>query len=100
MPQNYVDSTSYRLGVRVEAGGGMVLRFGVAVEESPQPDEALGPFFPDAERFSYSAGFSMDWLDIAFVWVDTQDRQTVVNSDDFNGNYNSNAWILGLTINL
>lgn len=100
LPQGYVDSVSYRLGVRMEAGGGMVLRFGVAVEESPQPDEALGPFLPDAERISYSAGFSMDWLDVAFVWVDTQERQTVVNSDDFNGNYNSNAWILGLTINL
>lgn len=100
LPQGYADSTSYRLGVRVEAGGGSVLRFGLAIEESPQPDEALGPLFPDAERISYSAGFSMDWLDIAFVWLDAQERQTVVNSDGFNGKYNSNAWILGLTINL
>ncbi len=100
LPQNFVDSMSYRMGVRMDAGGGSVLRFGVAVEESPQPDEALGPLLPDGERISYSAGFSMDWLDIAFVWVDTQERQTVVNSDDFNGNYNANAWILGLTINI
>lgn len=100
LPQNFVDSTSYRLGTRIEAGDGSVLRFGVALEETPQPDEALGPLLPDAERISYSAGFSKDWLDIALVWVDSQKRRTVVNGDDFNGNYNSNAWILGLTINM
>lgn len=99
-PQNFLDSMDYRLGVRLETSSGSVLRFGASMEESPQPDEAVGPFLPDAERFSYSVGYSKDWLDLAFSWIAYENRTTVTNSDDFNGTYNSNAWLLGLTINI
>lgn len=98
-PQDFADSMAYRLGVKFETASGSFLRFGVSMDETPQPEETMGPLLPDADRISYAVGFSKDWLDVAFLWLDVQGRTTQVNVDDLNGTYNSNAWVLGVTIN-
>lgn len=93
----YEDAMSYRLGLQLGLAKGMKLRFGYALEESPQPDESVAPLFPDAERSIFSLGFGRDWLDIGFQFVSPSDRTTLTNADTFNGTYSGNTYILGIS---
>jgi long-chain fatty acid transport protein len=93
----YDDTLSYRLGLQVGIGKGMQLRFGYALEESPQPDPSVAPFFPDAERSVFSLGFGRDWLDVGFQFITPDDRTTLTNADTFNGTYSGNTYILGIS---
>lgn len=93
----YEDAMSYRLGLQFGLAKGMKLRFGYALEESPQPDASVAPLFPDAERSIFSLGFGRDWLDIGFQFVSPSDRTTLTNADTFNGTYSGNTYILGIS---
>lgn len=91
------DAMSYRLGLELGLAKGMKLRFGYALEESPQPDASVAPLFPDAERSIFSLGFGRDWLDIGFQFVSPSDRTTLTNADTMNGTYSGNTYILGIS---
>jgi long-chain fatty acid transport protein len=93
----YDDTLSYRLGLQIGLGKGMQLRLGYAFEESPQPDESVAPFFPDAERSIVSLGFGRDWLDLGFQLITPDDRTTLTNIDTLNGTYSGNTYILGIS---
>ena len=89
---------SYRLGVRLGPPRGPQWRFGYALEETPQPDASVGPFFPDGARSVAAAGFGLDWLDLAFQWETAADRTTFSNADGFNGTYRASTYRLAITI--
>jgi len=92
------DTLSYRLGARLKMGKGMVLRFGYAYEDSPQPDASVGPFLADAKRSIVSAGFGRDWLDIGFQFIAPESRTTLTNADSLNGTYKGNTYLLGISV--
>jgi long-chain fatty acid transport protein len=92
------DALTYRLGVQLKMGKGMVLRFGYAFEESPQPDASVAPIFPDAARSIVSAGFGRDWLDIGFQFIAPESRTTLTNADSLNGTYKGNTYLLGISV--
>ncbi len=97
-PQSFDDTLTFRLGTQYTTRTGSTYRAGVAFDESPQPDQTVGPFLADADQILLSVGFSRDWLDLAFTWVDV-DRRTVTNNlDDINGSYRSSAWMVALTL--
>jgi long-chain fatty acid transport protein len=92
------DALSYRLGVQYEIPGGIQLRLGYGFEESPQPDASVGPLLPDAERSIFSAGIGRDWLDVGFQLIAPQTRTTVTNSNNLNGLYKGNSYLLGISV--
>lgn len=92
------DTLSYRLGLQLKMGKGMVLRLGYALEDSPQPDASLAPVLPDAKRSVFSAGFGRDWLDIGFQFIAPVIRKTTTNADGLNGTYKGNTYLLGISV--
>lgn len=95
---NFDDAVDLRLGLVFETSGGSQFRLGAALEESPQPDSTVGPFYSDADRTLTSIGYGKDWLDMALIWQQLEDRSVTGNLDRFNGNYRGNAWSFVLTV--
>jgi long-chain fatty acid transport protein len=94
------DALAYRLGLRFGLGKGIQIRLGYALEETPQPDTALGPFLPDADRSIFTLGVGRDWLDISFQLTAPENRITRTNREDpaINGAYSGNSYMLGISI--
>jgi long-chain fatty acid transport protein len=92
------DTLSYRLGLQLKMGKGMVLRLGYAFEDTPQPDASLAPLLPDAKTSIFSAGFGRDWLDIGFQFIAPAIRKTTTNADGLNGTYKGNTYLLGISV--
>ncbi|HEV7920270.1 MAG TPA: outer membrane protein transport protein [Thermoanaerobaculia bacterium] len=97
-PLTLKDAMTYRAGLRFMFPTGPQVRIGYALEESPQPDETVGAFLADAERSTITAGVGLDWLDLAVAWTSRQGRIVTTNSDQLNGNWRGNEWMLLLTV--
>jgi long-chain fatty acid transport protein len=95
---NLKDTTSFRGGVRFQFPTGPQLRFGYAIDKSPQPDATVGPFIADAGRKTATAGLGLDWLDVSVGWTTFEQRSITTNADQFNGNYRGNAWTAAITV--
>src|ERR1044071_6359349 len=91
-------STALRGGVRYQFPTGPQLRFGYAAVRTPQPDQTVGAFLADANRNTITAGFGLDWLDLAVGWSSYAKRSIVTNVDALNGEYRANGWTLTLSV--
>lgn len=91
-PLEFEDAMTYRLGARYSLPTGPQLRFGYAFEETPQPDTTVGAFLADSDRSVVTAGFGLDWLDVAFSWTTYDQRIVFDSATALNGNYRANAW--------
>jgi len=102
IPEHWEDVYNYRLGVRMKLGSGAELRFGYVYDETPQPDESVSPLLGDSNRDGYTLGYGTHlgrWpLDLALMYLPFEERTTEVNHDNFNGTYNTTAWLFGITI--
>lgn len=94
------DAFAYRVGLQWKGPKGIQLRGGYALEESPVPDEFVSPFLPDAQRSIVSFGFGRDWLDLAFQYVQMEDRIVRTSANDFNGAWSGNGWRFGLSVTM
>ncbi|MCB1035418.1 MAG: outer membrane protein transport protein [Acidobacteria bacterium] len=101
VPQNYDDAYNYRLGFNYTTAKGSEWRFGYVFDESPQPDESVGPLLPDADRNAFTVGYGTAGgkVDLAFMYLASNDRETSVNRDNFNGKYKTDAFLVGVTFN-
>lgn len=100
IPQDYDDVFNFRLGARFDTAGGQ-WRCGVVYDETPQPDTSVGPLLPDADRIGLTLGYGWhDRVDLAVMYLDFDERTTTTNRDDFNGTYDTEAWLFGLTLKL
>jgi long-chain fatty acid transport protein len=100
VPLDFEDTFNYRLGFQYSFPTGFQLRAGVAIEESPQPDETVGPFLADGERTVAGFGVGLDWLQLALQWVEQQERLVATQQEGLNGNYRASSWLFGLTVNM
>ena len=70
--------------------------------ETPQPDEAVSPLLSDNDRRLYSVGWGREGrdvaIDLALLWVDLGTRSTSTNVENFNGTYESDAFLLAFTV--
>ena len=99
--QDYDDAYNYRIGVELATSGGNFWRLGYVYDETPQPEKSVGPLLPDANRNGITLGFGWgDRLDVAFMYLDFDDRTTTTNEDGFFGSYETTAYLLGLTLKL
>lgn len=96
-PLAFEDTMTYRAGLNFRFPTGPELRVGYALEESPQPDETVGAFLPDAARSTITAGFGMDWLQVGVAWTTFEQRVIGTNVNTLNGNYRANAWSVAIT---
>ncbi len=100
--QNWKDVRSYRLGLRWSRGPKTEWRFGLYLDETPQPLETLGPILPDGDRLGYAVGYGRQGrksrLDLALLYVPVETRTTLVNVNGYNGRWESEAAVLGMTV--
>jgi long-chain fatty acid transport protein len=100
--EDWEDVYNYRLGVRWRMASGSELRLGYVYDETPQPDESVSPLLPDANRSGITLGYGTQLgrlpLDLALMYLPFDERTTDVNHDNFNGTYNTTAWLLGVTL--
>ena len=81
----------------------LTLRAGFIYDETPQPEKAVDPVLPDADRMELSLGFgyrlmnTVD-LDIAYQYVKGSDRTVTAPTNSFPGTYKSNASLFGLNL--
>jgi len=95
-PQNWDDSSCYRLGANIEATENWDVRLGLLYDVNPQPTEAVGPLLPDSDRVGATFGFGYHhgpWIaDVAAFILHFKDRSTEGRSADFfNGTYQTDA---------
>lgn len=95
--QEWDDAYNYRIGVTYQANSGRVWRFGYVRDETPQPEESVGPILPDADRDGFTVGFGTKKWDVALMYLLFDERSSRTNSDGFFGRYNSEAVLLGGT---
>jgi long-chain fatty acid transport protein len=105
--QRYDDSNHYRLGFRFgSAGAGSQWRAGVVFDETPQPEEAVSPLLPDADRWGFTLGYGHEGgidFDVALMYLIFDERTRDQSFADetasaFFGTYNQEAVLLGLTL--
>jgi long-chain fatty acid transport protein len=78
-------------------------RLGYFFDKSPQPEASVSPLLPDADRngFSVGYGYKGGWLkpDFSFMYVRLNSRTTRSNREGFNGVYNGDVVLFGVTLN-
>jgi long-chain fatty acid transport protein len=95
-PQNWDDSSAYRLGSNIEATPDWDVRLGVVYDENPQPVEAVSALLPDSDRigFTFGAGWHQGpWIvDGSAMILHFKDRSTEGrNPEGFDGTYETDA---------
>jgi long-chain fatty acid transport protein len=77
-------------------------RFGYVYDQTPQPDKSVSPLLPDANRNGLTLGWGHQFgganLDLALMYLKFDERTTTTNQDNFNGTYNTTAWLFGASI--
>ncbi len=100
--QSWKDVLNYRLGLRWTRGPRSEWRFGLYLDETPQPLETLGPILPDGDRIGYAVGYGRrgraSRIDLALLYVPVETRTTRVNVNGYNGTWESEAMVLGMTV--
>jgi long-chain fatty acid transport protein len=106
IPEEWDDAMNYRVGVRWTRGNGSEVRLGYVFDETPQPEEAVSPLLPDADRQGITVGYGRTgqgfvW-DVALMYLLFEERERDESFDEeepiFFGEYNTQAVLLGLTI--
>lgn len=102
-PQNWKDSSAYRLGLNHKASDHWDVRLGAVYDENPQPVQAVSPLLPDSDRIGATFGtglhtgpFVLDW---SVMVLHFKDRSTEgKNTEGFNGIYETDAvlWSVNL----
>lgn len=97
------DVYNYRAGLRWTASPTSQWRFGAYYDETPQPEESVGPLLPDANRkgLTLGYGYTGTWkIDFAVMYVNFDERtrsRSFPGEPNFFGTYQNEAWLFGLT---
>lgn len=106
IPENYEDVYAYRAGLSLQSSPSGEWRFGYVFDETPQPEEAVGPLLPDSDRHGVTLGYGYrgGWdFDVALMYLRFDERtrdETQRGEPIFHGTYETEAVLLGLTLGL
>lgn len=105
--EGWDNANNYRLGVRWTSPSGSQWRAGYVYDETPQPEEAVSPLLPDADRDGITVGWGKQGartsFDVALMYLQFSDRTRTKNftsegpQSTFFGTYKNQAWLLGVT---
>ena len=105
IPQKWDDANNYRIGLRWTVSPTSQWRFGYVFDETPQPEEAVSPLLPDADRNGFTVGYGYTGgikLDLAVMYLPfkerTRSRNFPEDANTFFGTYNTTAWLFGTTV--
>ncbi|MEM7482628.1 MAG: outer membrane protein transport protein [Acidobacteriota bacterium] len=103
--QEWEDVNNYRAGLSWKSPGGSEWRFGYVFDETPQPEEAVSPLLPDADRNGFTIGYGHQGnkyvVDVAVMYLDFDERsraRSFAGESDFFGTYQNKAWLFGVTV--
>lgn len=100
--EEWEDANHYRVGLRWRVSPTAEWRFGYVYDETPQPEQAVGPLLPDADRNGYTIGYGHAGakmnLDLAFMYLPFDEREVTVSRDNFFGTYESTAYLFAATL--
>ncbi|MGD8394682.1 MAG: outer membrane protein transport protein [Candidatus Eiseniibacteriota bacterium] len=104
-PQGWEDVFSYRLGAEWRWRPAWALRAGAYIDDNPQPDRAVSPLLPDADRVGLSLGFGHTFgrytIDVYDLVVLFDERSTHgMSQDRFDGSYQSFANAIGFDLGI
>lgn len=106
IPEEWDDAQNYRLGLRWTASPSSEWRFGYVFDESPQPEESVSPLLPDADRNGVTIGYGRTGpglgYDVALMYLVFEERsraRSFPGEGPFFGTYNTQAVLLGFTLN-
>jgi long-chain fatty acid transport protein len=105
LPQKWKNAYSYRAGLRWTTSPSSQWRFGLVYDQTPQPDENVSPLLPDADRIGYCVGYGHTTgfrYDVGLMYLDFKNRTTnkfLASNGPFTGTYETQAVLLGLTLN-
>jgi long-chain fatty acid transport protein len=106
LPQKWKNAYSYRGGLRWTTSPSSQWRFGLVYDQTPQPEEGVSPLLPDADRLGYCIGYGHTTgfrYDVGLMYLDFHKRTVHQFRDSegpFAGTYETQAVLLGLTLNL
>ena len=103
IPENYEDSSDYRLGMEFRASQKVSIQAGAVYDETPQPQTSMTPLLGDSDRLGINLGFSWihrSWrLDLGTEYLMVDDRGTEGMSEaGYEGWYESSAILAGGTL--
>jgi long-chain fatty acid transport protein len=103
--QNWEDTMAFRFGANRHIGNDWQVRLGAVYDQNPQPDEAVSPLLPDADRMGVTFGVGYQKgpfiVDISDMVLHFKDRSTNnVNPDQFEGTYKTDATLLSVNFGL
>lgn len=107
VPEHWKDVYNYRAGFRWTVSPTGQWRFGYVRDQTPQPEQAVSPLLPDADRNGITVGYGFTGnvvkFDLSVMYLDFKERaRTSTFSDDtsgdFFGKYKTRAWLIGATL--
>lgn len=106
LPEEWEDVWNYRAGLRWTVSSTSEWRFGYVFDETPQPEEGVSPLLPDADRNGFTLGYGRTGpgfnYDLAVMYLDFKERTRDQSFDEegpFFGTYNTQALLVGVTLN-
>lgn len=109
--RDYENTYIARLGAEYNLNSTFSLRGGFLYDNNPVKDEKVDPTLPDADRLGFSAGFGYCLtdnfrLDLAYLYLRFAERKITNSAENyipdtvtpFNGVYNSDAHLFGLSL--
>ena len=110
---NWQSANAYRLGAVYRLDPNGKLRFGYALDKTPQPDDYFSARIPDADRQLFSVGYVRRmgvWsFEFGYMYAKNDDRKVSSSTayytggnpdpngtDAFNGNYSTTIHLLGV----
>ena len=103
-PRNWEDAWAFRLGAEYMVTDKAAVRAGYLYDQTPIPDESLGPELPTGTRNGVTVGFGYDWgkfnIDAAYVHLFIENREVndSIRSPKPLGDYESAANIVGVNL--
>jgi long-chain fatty acid transport protein len=103
IPEDYEDSSDYRLGMEFRPSEHVAIQLGAVYDETPQPQTSMTPLLGDSDRLGYNVGLSWihrSWrLDLGTEFLTIDDRGTEGMSEaGYEGWYESSAILAGATL--
>jgi long-chain fatty acid transport protein len=103
--EDWDDANNYRVGLRWTTGPTSQWRFGYVFDETPQPEEAISPLLPDADRNGFTIGYGHTGgigYDVALMYLLFEERsrnRSFPGEGAFFGTYNTEAVLFAVTVN-